>query len=77
MKIEIYTKNGVCQYCTSAKTLLQLKGLEYTERVVGVDATREELLERAPNAKTFPQIWIDEEHVGGFDALEKWFDKDK
>jgi glutaredoxin len=54
--------------------------IQYEEHIIGdpgskvleenqIWATREELLEKAPNAKTVPQIWIDGEHVGGYTEL--------
>ena len=40
------------------------------------DFTREELFEIFPTARTFPQIKIDGESIGGFDQLQKWHDTD-
>ena len=37
---------------------------------VKTDFTAEELFEKVPNARTFPQIWIDEKHVGGYDQFK-------
>ena len=31
----------------------------------------QDLLEMVPNAKTMPQIWLDDEHIGGYPELEK------
>jgi len=39
--------------------------------MLDADFTAEEMFERAPNAKTFPQIFIDGEAIGGFTELEK------
>ena len=36
------------------------------------DYTREEFFIKFPNAKTFPQIIINNKHVGGYHELEKW-----
>ena len=60
-----------CPYCDQAKNLLKLKGIEYEERNVSHDWTREQLLEAVPNARTVPQIFLDEELVGGFTELTK------
>jgi glutaredoxin len=60
-----------CPYCDQAKALLKLKGIEYEERNVSHDWTREQLLEAVPNARTVPQIFLDEELVGGFTELRK------
>ncbi|WP_374405541.1 glutaredoxin 3 [Pelagerythrobacter sp.] len=69
-KIEIYTKFG-CGYCFRAKRLLDNKGAEYTEHDITMGGPkREEMLERAPGARTVPQIFIGETHVGGSDDLD-------
>lgn len=66
----VYTKDN-CPYCVKAKTLLKGYGLEYREIVIGKDVTREEFLEMFPTAKTVPQIILDGERIGGYDALTK------
>lgn len=68
--IEIYSKDN-CSYCTSAKILLTNKNKLFTEHKLGVDYTREQLLARFPNAKTFPVVVIDGYHIGGFNELNK------
>ncbi len=68
-KIDIYTKFG-CGFCYRAKALLDAKGVAYDEHDVtfgGADKT--EMLRRAPNARTVPQIFIGETYVGGSDEL--------
>ena len=39
------------------------------------DFTREEFFKKFPNAKTFPQIIINQEHIGGYFELNKWLDQ--
>ncbi len=67
--IEIYTKFG-CGYCSRAKHLLDGKGAPYEEFDItfGGDKQRE-MNDRAPQARTVPQIFIDGMHVGGCDEL--------
>jgi glutaredoxin 3 len=60
-----------CPYCVQAKALLQLKGIEFEERNINQDWTREQLLEAVPTARTLPQIFLDEAHIGGFTELKK------
>lgn len=68
-KVEIYTKFA-CGYCVRAKHLLDRKGVDYTEYDITLGGPkRTEMLERAPNAMTVPQIFIGEYHVGGSDDL--------
>jgi glutaredoxin 3 len=72
MKAIIYSKPN-CPYCIRAKTLLQQKGVQYEERVIGEGYTKQQLLEVVPNARTVPQILLDGVLVGGFDDLQKKF----
>ena len=71
MKIEIYSKPA-CPFCTRAKQLCEMKGYEYTYLMLDEDFTREELFERFPGARTFPQIKVHGENIGGFTELEEW-----
>ncbi len=67
-EIIIYTSN-FCPYCTMAKRLLSAKGATYTE--LNVDTTaglREEMVQKTKR-RTVPQIYIGEQHIGGFDDL--------
>jgi len=69
VKVEIYTKFG-CSYCSRAKQLLDKKGAEYTGIDVTMDrAKRAEMVERAPGARTVPQIFINGQAIGGFDDM--------
>ncbi|MFW2350076.1 glutaredoxin 3 [Qipengyuania sp.] len=68
-QVDIYTKFG-CGYCFRAKRLLDEKGIDYTEFDITMGGPkRAEMLERAPNAMTVPQIFIGDTHVGGSDDL--------
>ena len=68
-EIVIYTKFG-CGFCYRAKRLLESKGLAFTEHDITLGgAKRDEMLSRAPMARTVPQIFIGETHVGGSDDL--------
>ena len=67
--IEIYTRPG-CGYCSAAKSLLTRKKAAFTELDVAIDPTlREQMWDRAGAGSTFPQIFIDQTHVGGCDEL--------
>ena len=54
-----------------AKSLLKQKGISFEEKKIGDGYTREELLEAVPTARTVPQIFLDEEYVGGFTELKQ------
>ena len=70
MKAIVWSKNH-CPYCDQAKKLLELKGIEFEERNITIDWTREQLLESVPNARTVPQIFLDDKLIGGFTELRK------
>ena len=68
-KVEIYTQWG-CPYCVRAKALLDRKLVAYTEYDVTMDtAKRAEMAERAPGARTVPQVFIDGKSYGGSDDI--------
>lgn len=68
-KVTIYT-SAYCPYCTSAKRLLDKKGVTYEEiSVDGRAAVRTEMRNKAGGRTSVPQIWIGERHVGGCDDL--------
>lgn len=71
MKIEIWSKDN-CPYCDMAKNWFRSQSLEFTEHKIGHNGvTREMLLERVPSARTVPQIFINDELIGGWDDLRK------
>ncbi len=67
--VEIYTWR-TCPFCIRAKALLAKKGVEYTEYVIdGDEAARSKMSERAAGRRSVPQIFIDDQHVGGCDDI--------
>lgn len=65
----MYTTH-VCPYCVAAKNLLKSKGLEWNEIFVDTDpAQREQMLERSQGRRSVPQIFVNGQHVGGYDDL--------
>jgi len=70
-KVEIYTKI-YCGYCYRAKHLLESKGIDFVEHDITLGgAKRAEMLARKPDAHTVPQIFIDDQAVGGSDDLAR------
>ena len=63
-----------CPACVEAKKLLINKGYEIDERTVGFNTTKEDLINAVPNARTVPQIFIEEQYIGGLDNLKKHFE---
>jgi glutaredoxin-related protein len=70
MKAIVWSKDN-CPFCEQAKGLLKMKGIEFEEKKIGHGFTKEDLLEAVPTARTVPQIFLDEELVGGFTELKK------
>ena len=50
--------------------MLKNKGIEYEEKNIAEGYKIQDLLDLVPNARTMPQIWLDEEHIGGYYELE-------
>jgi glutaredoxin len=73
MKIVVWSRYN-CTYCDQAKNLLENKNLSYEERKIGDGWTREDLLELLPNARSVPQIFVNDNHIGGYDDLVKYFE---
>jgi glutaredoxin len=69
MKAVVWSKYN-CPYCDQAKALLKMKGIAFEEKKIGDGYTKEDLLEAVPTARTVPQIFLDEELIGGFTELK-------
>ena len=74
MKAIVWSNIG-CHFCEQAKTLLKQKGIEYEERNLAKDWKVQDLLEAVPNARTVPQIFIDDEYIGSYDKLVEYLKK--
>ena len=70
-KVIIYT-GDLCIHCDWAIDLLNRKNIQFTEFNVAKDlAKREEMLKKSNGARTVPQIFIGDHHVGGNIELQK------
>ncbi len=68
-KVEIYTK-PFCGYCARAMQLLTQKGADFTQYDIMMSADNQrDMKARAPEARTVPQIFIDDQLIGGSDEL--------
>ena len=86
MNAVIYSKPN-CRHCDRAKALFESNNVKYQEMIVSPGfneddlkphqqyVTLEQLLEQAPNAKTVPQIWLNNSYIGGYTELESFFKK--
>ena len=60
-----------CPACNQAKSILDAKGIPYEVKMLGENATKEELLAAVPGARSVPQIFLDGKYVGGLLELRK------
>ncbi len=68
-KIEIYS-GDYCPYCVRAKSLLKKRGLNFIEYNVQQEPEkRVEMMKRSNGGRSIPQIFINDQHVGGCDEL--------
>ena len=72
--VTIYT-GPLCNYCEAAKKLLARNNVKYKEiNIATVDGAMDEMIAKANGKRTIPQIFFNEQHMGGYDevrALEK------
>ncbi|MEZ2230150.1 MULTISPECIES: glutaredoxin 3 [unclassified Microcoleus] len=69
--VEIYTWR-TCPFCIRAKALLKRKGVEFTEYAIdGDEAARAKMSDRANGRRSLPQIFINDEHIGGCDDIHE------
>ena len=71
MKIEMYTQDG-CTYCNAASREFETRSWTYVTHNIKHEDNFQNLKERLPDVKTVPQIWIDEQYIGGYDELMEW-----
>lgn len=71
MKAVVWSKYH-CPFCDQAKSLLIQKGIDFEEKKIGDGYTKEDLLQAVPNARTVPQIFLDEKLIGGFVELKQY-----
>jgi glutaredoxin len=69
--VEIYSKSN-CAFCDKAKHYFAQNNVLYLEHNVEIPETFDSLMQRNPNARTMPQIFIDDELIGGYTDLVEW-----
>ena len=68
-QVTIYTR-GFCGYCARALKLLKSKNIAMTQIDAGMDpAKRQEMIQRSGGARTYPQIFVGDIHIGGCDEM--------
>ena len=68
-KVIIYT-GPLCNYCDAAKRLLARNNIQYKEiNIANVEGALDEMIKKANGKRTIPQIFINDNHIGGYDEL--------
>ena len=67
-KVVLYTKDN-CPYCRLAKELLNARQVAFEEIRIDLDDSKREDMIRLSNKRTVPQIFIDNQPIGGYDDL--------
>lgn len=67
-KVVVYSK-AFCPFCDRAKDLLKAKGVAFEEIRVDQDPEQMRIMMERSGRRTMPQIFINDEHIGGFDDL--------
>lgn len=69
-KVTVYSTD-YCPYCTAAKNLLKGKGVAFEEINVEGDDAKRQWLRETTGQRTVPQIFINDQSIGGFSELSK------
>lgn len=73
--VEIYTKEN-CTYCVQAKNILRDRQISFVEYKLNEDFTREIILEKFPEAETFPVVVVDGFRIGGYNELRRMLNEE-
>ncbi|MBT9568403.1 MAG: glutaredoxin 3 [Thiobacillus sp.] len=67
-KVVMYC-TAVCPYCVAAERLLKSRGVTDIEKIrIDLDPTRQaEMIARSNGSRSVPQVFINDQHIGGFD----------
>jgi len=76
MKFIVYSKDG-CPYCTKVEQVLQLAELQHVIYKLNTDFTREEFYAEFGKGSTFPQVILDDKHLGGCSETVKYLTENK
>jgi glutaredoxin len=76
MKFTVYSKDG-CPYCTKVQQVLELANLEHVVYKLGVDFNRDEFYSEFGVGTTFPQVVMNDQHIGGCTDTVKYLQEQK
>lgn len=67
---EVWSQTN-CPACTQAKQMLERYGIQYHEKMIGINGyTKKDLIDKVPTARSVPQIFLDGEYIGGLHELK-------
>ena len=72
--VEIYSKSN-CVFCDKAKNYFSQNDISFVEHNVEIADVFDTLMSRNPNARTMPQIFINDVLIGGYTDLIEWLEK--
>jgi len=72
--VEIYSKSN-CVFCDKAKNYFSQNDISFVEHNVEIGDVFDTLMSRNPNARTMPQIFINDVLIGGYTDLIEWLEK--
>jgi|TARA_B100001105_G_scaffold247107_1_gene231455 glutaredoxin len=72
--ITIYGKTA-CGFCDAAKQLCETRGYKYKYKQLDKDFTREDIIKTFPGARTFPQIIVNDDKIGGYEQLIQYIEE--
>jgi glutaredoxin 3 len=67
--VEVWSKPD-CIFCTKSKSILNNFNIQFEEKMLGVDFSREYVMEKFPTARSFPIVVVDGFYIGGYNQLE-------
>lgn len=70
LNITIYTRDN-CPNCVTAKRIMDAAGLKYADVDIEIGERLANLLKEFPDARQMPQIFINDQRVGGLAGLQK------
>ena len=70
MKLVTIYSGPLCNFCNAAKRLLTRNNVEYKEiNIASVEGAMDEMIKKANGKRTIPQIFFDDQHIGGYEEV--------
>ena len=77
VKVQVFS-SPQCSYCEAAKTLLEVEGVDFESFDIASDKHhKEDLLSRLPTVRSLPQLFVNGDHIGGYEDLKLLIEQGK